>query len=134
MPETFAPTFARLRSILEKHSGRWIVGADGPGHYCLDGTPGPAAPRAWGGKARRPTIPVAWVRIGKTYVGYHLMGIDGNTKLLALLSKELKGRMQGKTCFNFRTLDDALFRELERVTKQAIADFEKAGFALRAGS
>src|SRR5215212_6647287 len=110
MPEPFAPTFARLRSILEKHSDRWMVAADGPDHYCLDGTPGPATLRAWGGKVRGPTIPVAWVRIGKAYVGYHLMGIYGNAKLLASLSKELKGRMQGKTCFNFRTLDDALFR------------------------
>src|SRR5207247_5911869 len=46
-------------------------------------------------------------------------------------SKELKARMQGKTCFNFKSCkscDEALFKELAQLTAQGIAGFRKAGF------
>jgi len=73
-------------------------------------------------------MPVAWVQIGKGYVSYHLMGVHSNPKLLDGMSKELKARMQGKSCFNFKTENDALFKELEELTGQAIDSFRKAGF------
>jgi hypothetical protein len=44
------------------------------------------------------------------------------------MSKELKARMQGKTCFNFKTIDEALFQELEQLTVASFTDFKKAGF------
>ena len=56
------------------------------------------------------------------------MGVYGNVKLLDGMSKELKARMQGKTCFNFKRHDDALFKELEQLTTRAVAAFKKAGF------
>jgi hypothetical protein len=52
-------------------------------------------------------------------------------KIRAMLSPELAARMQGKTCFNFKTNDEGLFRELERVTGRALAAFPKAGFIAR---
>jgi hypothetical protein len=56
------------------------------------------------------------------------MGIYGNTRLLDDMSQELKARMQGKTCFNFKYHDEALFKELEQLTVQTFATFKKAGF------
>jgi hypothetical protein len=120
--------FAKLRAILRRHGGRLQVKDDTPTCYCLEGNAGPAALRAWGGKMKRPTIPVAWVQIGKAYVSYHLMGVYGSATLRDDISKELKARMQGKTCFNFRSNDEALFKELEQLTEQGIAGFRKAGF------
>jgi len=38
--------------------------------------------------------------------------------------------MQGKTCSNFKSNDEALFKELEKLTAQGIAGFRKAGFIL----
>jgi len=73
-------------------------------------------------------MPVAWVEIGKAYVSYHLMPVYGNTKLLEGMSRELKARMQGKTCFNFKSNDDALFEELERITIAGLEAFKKAGY------
>ena len=73
-------------------------------------------------------IPVAWVQIGKAYVSYHLMGVYGNTGLRDGMSKELKARMQGKTCFNFKVIDEKLCKELDPLTAQAIAAFRKAGY------
>jgi hypothetical protein len=118
----------RLSAILQKHAGGLSVTADTFDRYCLGGRAGPATLRAWGGKVKRPLIPVAWVEIGKSYVSYHLMRVYGNSKLRDSMSKELKARMQGKTCFNFNADDDVLFEELEQVTARAVASFREAGF------
>ena len=57
------------------------------------------------------------VNIKKRYVGYHLMPVYVNPSLLGDLSDRLRGRMQGKSCFNFKERDSALFEELAIVTK-----------------
>jgi len=77
---------------------------------------------------KRPIIPVAWVQIGKGYVSYHLMGVDGNTKLVDAMSPKLRARMQGKTCFNFKAADDELFAELDQLTGKSITAFRNAGY------
>ena len=128
MNTEFESIFVRLRGILEKHSAALTVKADAPRHYSLTASAGPAALQAWGGKLKRPMIPVAWVQVGKAYVSYHLMGFYGNTRLLDGMSKELKARMQGKTCFNFKVVDEKLFKELDRLTARSIAAFRKAGY------
>lgn len=128
MRPEFEPIFQRLREILKRHAGNLSVRGDRPDYYGLAGGVGPAALKAWGGKMKKPIMPVAWVQIGKGYVSYHLMGVYGNPKLLDGVSKELKARMQGKSCFNFKSQDEALFKELEKLTKQAIDGFKNAGF------
>jgi hypothetical protein len=128
MFQDFDNLFARLRGILEKHSATLMVKEDSAGCYSLHGAVGPAALKAWGGKLKSQTMPVAWVQIGKAYVSYHLMGIYGNAKLQDCMSKELKARMQGKSCYNFKTTDETLFKELDDLTTRSIAGFRKAGF------
>ena len=126
--QEFNSIFVRLRAILQNHAGTLAVADDSAGRYCLEGSPGPAVLAAWGGKLRKPSIPVAWVQIGKAYVSYHLMPLYGNSKLHDRMSKELKARMQGKTCFNFKTNDEELFKELERLTATGLVAFRKAGY------
>src|SRR5262245_15974821 len=116
----FESIFVGLRKVLEKHRGGWSVPEDSSNCYSLAGEVGPAALRAWGGKLKRPLMPIAWVQIGKAYVSYHLMGVYANAALLEGVSKELKSRMQGKTCFNFKSVDKVLFQELEDLTARAI--------------
>lgn len=128
MTSELESVFARLRSILQKHGGALSVADDRPARYCLEASAGPATIKAWGGKVKRPTIPVAWVEIGTAYVSYHLMALNGHAKLLDGMPTDLKARMQGKTCFNFTSVDEALFRELEHVTAQGIAAFRNAGY------
>src|SRR5205085_2048008 len=120
--------FHRLREILQKHAGAFRVERDTADHYSLHGPVGPATLRAWRGKMRSDTIPVAWVQIGKAYVAYHLMGVYGNRSLLQGCTPELRSRMQGKSCFNFKQVDDALFRELEQLTARSLAGMKAAGF------
>ncbi len=128
MAPEFESIFLRLRTILENHSGTLVVSDNTPRRYCLEGDAGPATIQSWGGKVRKKTIPVAWVQIGKAYVSFHIMGMYGNTKLRDQMSKRLKARMQGETCFNFKRPDETLFDELEQLTAKAIAGFRKAGF------
>jgi hypothetical protein len=121
-------TFQALREVLRAHADGLTASADTQERYCLEAVPGPATLAAWGGKQRRPALPVAWVERGKSYVSYHLMGLNGNAPLVASLSPALRARTQGKTCFNFQKPDAQLLTELERVTADSIAGLRRAGF------
>jgi hypothetical protein len=68
------------------------------------------------------------VRKGKAYVSYHLMALYGCAQSLEAVSRELKKRMQGKTCFNFKAVDESLFKELAALTKKGFAIFKKAAY------
>jgi hypothetical protein len=120
--------FTRLREILQRHAPGFTIAKNAAGKFSLEAPPGEATLRSWGGKVRKETIPVAWVEVGKAYVSYHLMGVPGNSKLLSSMSKDLHAHMQGKSCFNFKTVDDGMLPELERVTAESIAGMRKAGF------
>ena len=119
--------FDSLKDVLKKHAGRLDVSDDTSTKFCLEAPVGPATLQSWGGKIRRPRIPVAWVELGKSYVSYHLMGV-AIPSVQASMSKALKARMQGKTCFNFTVEDPALFTELGALTVTSIEGMRKAGF------
>jgi hypothetical protein len=119
MPADFAKVFAALRAILQRHAGALTVKADGPARYCLEGGRHPKHGTAF---------PIAWVEIGKAYVSFHHMAVYARPELLKGISKELKARMQGKSCFNFTTVDEKLFAELEELTVKGFAAFRNAAF------
>lgn len=55
----------------------------------------------------------------KNYVSFHLMPVYSHPALAATISPMLKKRMQGKSCFNFKTQDPELFAQLEILTRLA---------------
>lgn len=57
----------------------------------------------------------------RAYVAFHLMPLYTAPELAEGLSPELAKRRQGKTCFNFKRPDPALFAELEQLTRRAAA-------------
>ena len=118
MNSEFESIFARLREILRKHSKMLTASADAPDHFCLHLDYSPKFKKGF---------PVAWVKVGKAYVSYHFMPVFVFPKLRDGLSKKLRARMQGKSCFNFKAVDDALFKELERLTVEGLAAGQKAG-------
>lgn len=63
------------------------------------------------------------VQIKKNYVSFYLMPVYMNPGLLADLSPELRKRMQGKSCFNFKQIDESLFAELRDLTQKGHAWF-----------
>ena len=111
----FAPVFSALRSILAEYEPRLQVVHDRPDYYYLNTyTIGPNKhPIAFGG-----------VKVGKAYVSYYLMCVYTGQPGTGL-SPALKKRMQGKACFNFTSVDEALFAELRELTKRGHAAWKK---------
>ena len=68
------------------------------------------------------------VRLGKAYVSFYLMSVYACPDLLKSMSPELKKRMQGKSCFNFKEVDEKLFKELKQLTKAGAAKFNDGKF------
>jgi hypothetical protein len=108
--EDLAHVHERLKAILAPYRDRLHVAADGPGGMTLELPAYKGEP--WGF--------AAGTRLGRRYVSYYLMGVYGDEGLAATISPELKRRMQGKSCFNFTKVDEALFRELEALTAKSI--------------
>jgi hypothetical protein len=55
------------------------------------------------------------------------MPVYVNPKILNGISPELKKRMQGKSCFNFKKVNESLFKELAILTKEGFDYYEKNG-------
>jgi len=53
------------------------------------------------------------------------MPVYVNPKLLERISTGLKKRMQGKSCFNFKTIDNPLLNELAGLTKKGFEIYKK---------
>lgn len=68
------------------------------------------------------------VQMKKSYVTFHLMPVYVKPELLDSVSDELKARMQGKSCFNFKAIDPVLFRELAALAKAGFASYKDQGF------
>jgi len=68
------------------------------------------------------------VRLGKNYVSYHLMSLYMLPEEGLTLSPELKKRKQGKACFNFKEVDEKLFKELAKLTKAGAKRFSDKEF------
>lgn len=68
------------------------------------------------------------VQLKKAYVSYHLMPVYVKPELLSGLSPDLKARMQGKSCFNFTSLDAQLLTELAALTKAGYASYKEQGY------
>lgn len=112
----FEPVFAALRDILTPYASRLNVRRDVPGDYYLE-TRGPGP--------RKVPLMFAAVKTNKTYVSYHLMPVY---MARLVMSAELEKRMQGKACFNFSSVDPALFAELAAVTGYGFEGWKKAGW------
>jgi hypothetical protein len=115
-PHPFVETFQTLRGILEKNAGRMTVVADTATEFTL------ASPTMTD-RTGRPLFAAA-VQIRKNYVSYHLLPIYMDSSLMATVSPALRKRMQGKACFNFKTIDPAEAKELAALTKKSLSGFK----------
>lgn len=120
----FPQVFARLKAVLEPYAPRMIVTKNDDAWYYLD--------TKFIGKNKKPVM-FAATRLGKGYVSYYLMCVYCNPKWLAEMSPGLKKRKQGKACFNFTTVDEELFQELEALTRAGAEWFEKGGLETLTG-
>jgi hypothetical protein len=109
----FPAIFEALKQLLRPLAPPLVVEFDVPGRYSLNAPPSAQHPQGHFFGA---------VRLGKSYVSYHLMPVYVCPDLLASMSDVLRKRMQGKSCFNFTAPDTALFDELTHMTH---AGFER---------
>jgi len=110
---------AELRSILAPYASQLVVTADSLGGYSLDTRhilPN-RQPLFFGG-----------VKLQKNYISFYLMPVYVFPDLLSGISEELRKRMQGKSCFNFRQLDSDLFAELSLLTRDGFERYQNAGY------
>ena len=114
----FPIVFEHLKKILKPYAAKLTVTADTPSGYSLDGQ--------YNEKWKKPVFFGA-VQIKKNYVSFYLMPVYMFPELLKDISPELKKHMQGKSCFNFKRLEPALFKELASLAKQGCARFNKDG-------
>lgn len=103
----------RLRAILDPLRPRLTASEDGPDGLVLE-IPGLEG-KPWGY--------FAGIRRGKRYVSYYLMSVYASPELMAPMSPELRRRMQGKSCFNFTSVDERLFAELARLTETSFEPY-----------
>ena len=115
----FDTTFNQLRAILKPYEPELVLTTDTDKEYLLDVN--------YVMKNKRRMF-FAGVRKGKAYVSFHLMPVYALTALSEKISPDLKRRMQGKSCFNFSSPDEKLFKELAKLTKQGFTRFTDKNF------
>ena len=112
----FQSTFKSLKAILNQYEKHLSVKSDKKDAYNL---------YAGYSEKYKKDIYFGGVEIKKNYVSFHLMPVYINPELLKDISPELKKRMQGKSCFNFRSMDPALIEELTHLTKKGFDFYKK---------
>jgi hypothetical protein len=119
MASEFERIFERMRALFAEHAPKAVVLHDEPGKYYLGSHEVRAKDgyRTW----------LGGVEIKKAYVSAHLVPVHLHPDLLETVSPELKKRMQGKSCFNFKTLDEPLIEELGRLLDRGVERFRADG-------
>lgn len=116
----FPATFDTLKEIMATYESDLVVDKDEQRDYSLTATPSETYPKGhWFGG----------VQIKKSYVSYHLMPVYVFADLLEGMSDDLRKRMQGKSCFNFKTVDSPLVEELAALTKAGFDRYKSESYA-----
>ena len=109
----FDRVFDQLRTLMLEAAPGMESAKDAPGDLVLKTrwTEARTGQPAWFGS----------VTIKRSYVAYHLVPLYDDAELQAAIPPVLEKRRQGKTCFNFRQPDAALFEELAALTRRVRA-------------
>jgi len=116
----FSLVFEKLKPILQPYSQKLIVKADTVDNFSLDG----AYSQKW-----KKELFFGATQVRKNYVSFYLMPVYMYPDLLENVSPELKKHMQGKSCFNFKKIEPALFDELTQLTRQAYERFTQEEYS-----
>lgn len=115
----FEQVFQRLRQILMPYAKELELVTDDPAEFYLN--------TRFIMKNKKPMY-FGSTKINKRYVSYHLMPVYVEPALLDDISPELKDKMQGKSCFNFKQMDEGLFEELARLTLRGLESYRSQGY------
>ena len=112
----FPIVFEQLKTILKPYAEKLTLKADTSDTYYIDG---PYSEK-W-----KKQLFFGSAQIKKNYVSFYLMPVYMYPELLNDLSPELKKRMQGKSCFNFKKVEPDLFSELADLTRKSVEKFQQ---------
>ena len=115
----FDEVFRRLKAILKPHEKKMVVAHDTPIMYALN--------TRHIMKNKQPLY-FGGVRRGKAYVSFYLMSVYVSAEEVKGMSPALRKKMQGKSCFNFKAVDEDLFKELATLTKSGARRFNDEKF------
>jgi hypothetical protein len=113
------PVFERLKKIFTPYEPKMNVAQDIDKMYVLN--------TRYLLKKNYPLM-FGGVRLGKNYVSFYLMSVYATPEELKTMTPELKKRMQGKSCFNFKEVDEKLFKELAKLTRAGAKRFSDEKF------
>ncbi|MEO0637286.1 MAG: hypothetical protein AAFY73_11615 [Pseudomonadota bacterium] len=119
MDEKHAPIFAALRELYCTHEADCVVLNDEPDRYHL----GTHEVRQKDGYRTE----LGGVHARKSYVSAYLMPVYIHPDLLDDISPDLKNRMQGKSCFNFKKMDETLLAEFGALVQRGVTRFRDEG-------
>ena len=111
----FPVVFEQLKKILQPYAEKLTLTIDTPEAYSIDG---PYSEK-W-----KKQLFFASAVTRKNYVSFYLMPVYMYPDLLQDISPDLKKRMQGKSCFNFKKVEPDLFTELATLTRKGAKKFK----------
>jgi hypothetical protein len=114
--DDFPVVFEQLKSILKPYAEKLTLKVDTADTYYLDGP----YSKKW-----KKELFFGSAQIKKNYVSFYLMPVYMYPELLQDISPELKKHMQGKSCFNFKKVEPALFDELAALTRKGAEKFKQ---------
>ena len=100
--------FEHLAGLLRPYAERHSIKTDTPTHLYLEECVSSAKPQMF-----------AAVQEKASYVSFHLFPVYTKPELLADLSLELRARMQGKSCLNFKSVEQIPTEELKALLEAA---------------
>jgi hypothetical protein len=107
--------FQSLKTLLQSYQPHLAVQADNHENYSLE-----TISKSFRGKA----LFFGAVQIKKNYVSYYLMPVYVFPDLLEGLPESLRRRMQGKSCFNFKKLEDPALEDLRQLTRRGFERYQ----------
>lgn len=111
--------FEKLKEVLAAFSSGLTLKKDNPDYYYLNTNR----------LVKNKEMFFGAVQIRKSYVAYHLYPVYTNPELLVGLSEDLKKRMQGKSCFNFKKeITDEQLEGIRELTEKSFETFQNAGY------
>ena len=119
MSQEFETLFDRIRPMFAAHAAAAVPKRDEPGAYYLDThevREKDGYRTGFGG-----------VEIKKNYVSAHVLPAYTDPQLVEGISEPLRKRMQGKSCFNFKKLDEPLLAELNRLIDTGAELYKEQG-------
>ena len=100
--------FAALTGLLRPYAADMIVKTDTASSLYIEEARSTGKPQLFGA-----------VQIKKSYTSFHLFPVYTRPELLEGLAPSLRKRMQGKSCFNFTTIDQVPRDEVAALIERA---------------